>query len=410
MKKLFISCLLLSSINAIITAKNDEPVLKNHLLKLADKAGKFHDGLPYILQTRLEIIKLLEGKKEWSGAAIDLKVESSNEIVTVYCRRAEIIEGATFVVISPDHELASTISAHNHLHGVKTFIDKICQHSLYERQMTADNHAVFTGSYAINPFNNQKLPIYISDYAIECFDIRHSKARLGVPAHNSKDFEFAQHHTLPIKIVVDVKNDTSKHPIAAPLVDTKGNLTTAYLGEYKKCIVTSKNLYGLSLPAAAQKVIDYLESHACGHAYTEPLQYTYDNNVYPIKNLAKIEAIVYQNDNQTSVESKKDLKLALNYAQADFLEIVEQFFINIENTKALLAVLIDESCQIRGNMDCYLLQWSQINSNEDPKNIFHRDVTSMRQLLTFCKDLILFLDDLAHSCPLALENIRKQNS
>lgn len=426
MKKVYLiaSLLLANTLNAQTQEK--EVPLKCDLLRRADNAGIFHTPIIDILKTRFDIMHLVQGVKEWSGAIMQAKIANSNNELTIYCRRPEIINGATFIALAPDHELAKSIATPEYSNAVNQFIDQhllknnaIGQHkSLYDRQMESNNDAIFTGSYAINPFTQELLPIYVSDFAIECFDIRHSKVRLGVPAHNSKDLEFAKLHHLPIKLVVDVqrhiqgKKDDLGPVVAAPLLDKKGNLTEAYLGEYSACIVTnSGTLNDLSLKEAAHQVINYLEAHGCGCAHSEILQYRHNNQLYSIMDLAKIETTIYKNNlnNSQIDELKKELQITLNYMHADFFDIVEKFIINLKNTKALMIVLAEEFCELRGLQNSYLLRWSQLKSTDDEKHIFRRDITSIKELTVFCKDLVKFLSDFANSCPKALDNIRKQN-
>ncbi len=422
MKKLFIVASLLFINQQSLQAKDVKTIVLNSpLLRVADNAGIFHAPIVDILQTRMDIVDLIQGLKKWVGVIMQVKIANatSNDSLTIYCRRPEIICGATYITIAPDHELVATLTTQEQKHEVTTFVKSIMKESLYDRQINSTNAGVFSGSYAINPFNQELLPIYISDYAIECFDIRHSNARLGVPAHNSKDLDFARSHNLPIKIVVDVqrqlqgKHDEYGPVVAAPLFDKKGNLQEAYLGEYSACIITNSDvLNDEPLKDAAKYVVDYLTRNNCGYPHTEILQYSHNNQSYSIKDLAKIETAVYKNNTSSPQINtlKKELKMVLNYAQADFLEIVEKFIININNTKTLMIALIEESCSIRENSNCYLLQWCQLKGNENEKEIFRRDITSMKELTIFCKDLVNFLGDFVHSCPKALENIRKQNS
>jgi hypothetical protein len=389
-------------------------VLSSPLLRIADNAGVFHGPIVDILQTRIDFVNLVQGTKSWNGVIMDVAVAHSNQVVTIHCRRPEIICGASFIAIAPDHELATTLATAEHENAVTNFIAQRMNKSLFDRQMSATTQAIFTGSYGINPFNQELLPIYISDYAIECFDVRQCKARLGVPAHNSKDLEFAHTYKLPIKLVVDVGYNAhgKKEDIAAPLLDKHGNLTEAYLGEYHGCIVVnSPILNNAPLKDAAAYVIDYLEERNIGKTHSQTIQYDYNNALYSIKDLAKIESVLYKNspENSQTEQLKKDLAIALNYAQADFLEIGEKFLINLKNTKALMIALMEESCALRHNNNCYLLQWSQLQGDINEKEIFRRDITSMKAFTIFCKDLVNFLGDFAHSCPKALENIRKQN-
>ena len=420
MKKLFLVSLLLMSQLHANTKDSKIITLSSPLLRVADNAGLFHGPIIIdILQTRIDVVNLVQGLKNWTGAIMQLEVAGSHDLLTIYCRRPEIIYGAGFVAISPDHELATTIATPEHQQAVANYITKALSQSLYNRQMHATMDAVFTGSYAINPFTQDLLPIYISDYAAESFDIHHGKTRLGVPAHNSKDFEFAKKYNLAINSVVEVlesargEKGKSEPLCALPLIDKHGKLTEAYLGEYSSCILAnSGTLNNLSLKDAASHVIDYLVLHNYGQAYTELLQYHHNDQCYSIKDLAKIETAIYKNGAQGShiEELKKDLKITLNYAQADFFEIVEKFLINAKNTKALMIALMEEDCTLRSNDQCYLLKWSHLPDTTDAKEAFNRDITSMRELTIFCKDLVNFLGDFAHSCPKALQNIRNQNS
>jgi hypothetical protein len=403
-----------------LETKNEQKsiVLSSPLLRVADNAGIFHGPILDILQTRIDIVNLIQGEKKWNGAIVHCKVNGNNQILKIYCRRPEILYGATFIAVSPDHELVETLTTQEQKAAVKKFVNKTIHQTLYDRQMNSNNEGVFSGSYAINPLTKGSLPIYISDYAIESFDTRHAKTRLGIPAHNSKDLDFAKEHNLAIKIVVDVQNNLQDKnndlgPVcAAPLLDKNGQLKEAYLGEYSACIITNSDiLNNSSLKDAAAYVIDFLESHNLGHRHTECLQYSHNNQLYSIKDLAKIETTIYKNSTQNTHinELKKDIKIALTYAQADLLEIVEKFIINVKNTKTLMIALIEEDCDLRGNPNCYLLQWSKLKGNDNEKDIFRRDITSLKELTIFCKDLVNFLGDFAHSCPKALENIRKQN-
>jgi Leucyl-tRNA synthetase, Domain 2 len=420
MKKLFLASLLLISQLQADAEKSKIISLSCPLLRVADNAGVFHGPIIVdILQTRIDIVNLVQGLKTWNGAIMHLEVADSHETLTIYCRRPELICGAGFITISPDHELAMTIATHSHQHAVQNYITKTLTKNLYDRQMHATLDSVFTGSYAINPFTQERLPIYVSDYAVESFDIHHGKTRLGVPAHNSRDYDFAKQHNLPINSVVDVKESArgkkgESEPLCAlPLLDKHGKLTEAYLGEYSSCIlIHSKNLNNLSLKDAASNVIDFLVQNNCGQAYTELLQYEHNGQQYSIKDLAKIETAVYKNNVQNSQinELKDNLKITLNYAQADFFEIVEKFLINAKNTKTLMVALINEDCELRNNSECYLLRWSKLPDDTDAKEAFRRDITSMKELTIFCKDLVNFLGDFAHSCPKALQNIRNQNS
>jgi len=409
MKKVSIlACLLLLHCN--YTQPNI--MLNSPLLRIADNAGIFNGPIVDILLTRLDIIALVQGKKEWNGSIMKLTLnENKNISLTAFFRRPEIIFGATFVTVNPDHELIDSLITADHKKNVDIYMSTIKNKSLYERQMNATLHGVFSGSHVINPISKELLPIYISDYAVECFDARHSKTRIGVPAHNSKDFDFAKFHKIPVKIVVGVPNkgETDSSPaVAAPLLDKNGALKEAYLGEYRECYAThSDTLNNLSLKDAASLVIEYLENNNLGSAHKELLKYHYNDLDYSIQDLTKIEGVLHKNNGQSQhiIDQKNQLRINLIYAQADFLEIVEKFLVNVKNTKSLMIALIEESCALRNNPDCYLLRWCHFTNDQSEKEVFRRDITTLKELYTFCGDLVKFLSDLAHSCPNALKNI-----
>ena len=412
MKKVSIlACLLLLHSN--YTQPNI--ILSSPLLRIADNAGIFNGAIVDILLTRLDVIALIQGEKEWNGSIMKLSVHENKKLtLTAYFRRPEIIFGATYIAITPDHELASSLITHDQKQSVDAYIASVKDLSLFDRQVNSTLQGVFTGSHAINPVSKELLPIYISDYAVECFDTRHSKTRIGVPAHNSKDFDFARFHKLPIKIVATApvktpgQSNEPGHIIAAPLLDKNGTLKEAYLGEYRECILTnSDTLNNVSLKDAARSVIEYLEDNNLGTAHKELLKYHYNDQEYSIKDITKIESAVYKNNAQSPyiTEQKNKLKIILVYAQADFLEIVEKFLVNVKNTKSLIVALIEESCSIRKNPDCYLLRWCHFTSDQSEKEVFRRDITTTKELMAFSRDLVNFLSDLAHSCPNALKNI-----
>ena len=412
MKKISIlSCLLLLSSN--YTQANI--TLSSPLLKIADNAGIFNGPIVDILLTRIHVIALIKGEKEWNGSIMKLAIhENKNLSLTTYFRRPEIIFGATFVVVTPDHKNLHALITQDQKKVVEEYLSTVKNKSLYDRQMNATLQGAFTGSYAINPVSKDLLPIYVSDYAIECFDSRRSQTRIGVPAHNSKDFDFAKFHKLPMRLVVDIehrlagKTDDFGPVVAAPLLDKNGALKEAYLGEYRECIIThSDHLNEMHLKDAAAIVIEYLEQNDLGYAHKELLLYDYNNQKYSINDIAKIEAAVYKNPTQSQqvIDQKNELRNILIYAQADFLEEVERFIINVKNTRSLMVALIEESCALRKNPDCYLLRWSHFKGDENEKDVFRRDITTTKELIIFCKDLVNFLSDLAHSCPNALKNI-----
>ncbi len=411
-RKIFLSLVLITGcIDQTQTKEQKNIILESQLLQIADRAGKFHGPIIDILKTRADLIALNQGEKYWDGTIINFSIDQSHKTLDIYCRRPEILFGATFITISPDHPLALEIAIPSLKNKVYDYISSFKKTSMLKRQIFVNNDALFTGAYAINPINNERLPIYISDDALECFDVRKGKTHLGFPAHNSKDLEFAHRHNLPIKIVVSgPKFDAHGHSMALPLVDKQGNLKEAYLGEYKECfLINSDFLDNITLSEGFNIVVNRLQAENKISFHKELLLYEYHNNLYSIKDLAKIEAHIYKNIAEQD-DVKEELRVLLNYIQADLIEITEKFLINVRNTKDLMVALIEESCTKRSNNDCYLSRWCHLQGNESEKTVFRRDIITIRDFTIFCRDLVLFLGDLAHSCPHALDNVKRQNN
>jgi hypothetical protein len=410
--KIFLSILLItSSINTLYSKEQKNIILESKLLEMADKSGAFHGPIIDILKTRADLIAFNQGEKTWKGSIISIDIDQSHESLEIYCRRPELLFGATFITISPDHPFALDITIPSIKNTAYNYIETFKKLTYLERQNKTTNDALFTGAYGINPLTKERLPIYITDDSIECFDVRKGKTHLGFSAHNSKDLEFARRHNLPIKIVVSgPKTDAHGHNMALPLIDKQGNLKEAYLGEYKECfLINSGFLNNLSLEEAYRLVSDKLYHENQMQSHEELLLYQYNNTLYSIKDLAKIEATLYKNmPNHEHLHN--DFRIILNYIQADLLEITEKFLINVKNTKVLMVALIEESCKKRENNNCYLSRWCHLEGNESEKTVFRRDIVTIRDFTIFCRDLVFFLGDLAHSCPNALDNVKRQNN
>ena len=416
MKKLLLIASLMTA-TTIIETKN--VFLTNETLKLADDMHVFDDPIIDILKTRESMINFVLGAKKWSGVIANLKVSNgSQKTLTSYFRRPETMFGATFVAITVDHSDIDSLITDQQKEVAYQYVNQLKNKSFYTRQVESSLEGVFTGSYAINPINGDQLPIYISDYAIEGFDIRKTETRLGVPAHNDKDFTFAKYHKIPMKAVMTVPNnlaDNDNSPLTTPSFDQSGNLTEVYLGEFNECILMNSDfLNGKTVKESFNAAVEYLEKNNAASQHEEPLEYSYDGQQHSLKNITKIENFFHKNIDSFPASIAKDKKesfqIILNYAQADFLAIVEPFITSAKNSKDLMISLIEESCALRENNKCYLLRWCKFDGSEDEKTVFHRDITSVKALVAFCKDLVDFLGDLAHSCPNARESLHKRNA
>ena len=178
------------------------------------------------------------------GAEVDFKVDGHNESFTVFTTRCDTLFGATYCVLAPEHELVDSITTPEHKEEVKKYKEAcLLKNELERTELNKEKTGVFTGAYAINPVNNKKIPIYISDYVLSSYG---TGAIMAVPAHDSRDYEFARLFNLEIIPVLD-GGDVSKE---------------AYEGD--GIHINSDFLNGLDKEEAINKMLAYLEEHHCG--------------------------------------------------------------------------------------------------------------------------------------------------
>lgn len=190
------------------------------------------------------------GRKE--GAFITYPIDESDKAVTVFTTRPDTNFGATFITIAPENPLALEITTEEYKSQVTDYINKTKSKSDMERTMdNKEKTGVFTGAYALNRLNNTKLPIYISDYVLMNVG---TGALVGVPAHDSRDFEFAKNFNIPI-IQVVVKTKENKEKEITNIKD---------IFEEEGFNINSDFLNGLSTKEATEKIINYLEEKQWG--------------------------------------------------------------------------------------------------------------------------------------------------
>jgi leucyl-tRNA synthetase len=154
-----------------------------------------------------EGIKLLQrnwiGKSE--GAEIDFKIENHEQKTRVFTTRPDTLYGGTFLVLAPEHSLVDLIVTEEQWPAVREYRERTARKSDLERtELSKEKTGVFTGAYAINPANEQKIPIWIADYVLLGYG---TGAIGGVPAHDERDLEFAEKFDLPVVTVVQPTGD-----------------------------------------------------------------------------------------------------------------------------------------------------------------------------------------------------------
>ena len=178
------------------------------------------------------------------GAEVIFKVSDSDYTFTVFTTRPDTLFGATYCVLAPEHELVSKITTPEHMEEVNNYITLAASKSDLERtDLIKEKSGIFTGSYAINPVNGKKIPIWISDYVLATYG---TGAIMAVPAHDQRDYEFAT------KFGIDI----------IPAIDGGDISNSAYAGDGLH--INSDFLDGLNKADAIDKIIDWLESKNIG--------------------------------------------------------------------------------------------------------------------------------------------------
>ena len=218
--------------------------MKQWVLDIPKYAEKLLDGLDSVdfPESTKEIERNWIGKS--TGALVNFKVADSEYDFTVFTTRCDTLFGATYCVLAPEHEIVNKITTKEYQDAVSKYQEECSKKSELERtELNKEKTGVFTGSYAINPVNNKKIPIWISDYVLSSYG---TGAIMAVPAHDERDYAFAKKFNLEI-IPVLAGGDVSKE---------------AYTGDGVH--INSEFLDGLSKEEAINKMIAYLEENKIG--------------------------------------------------------------------------------------------------------------------------------------------------
>lgn len=233
---------------------------------------------------------LKEMQRNWigksTGAMITFNVFNHEASFEVFTTRPDTIYGATYCVLAPEHPLVLHLTTEDEKASVKDYIEKTKMKNDMDRALDKTKTGVFTGAYAINPLNHKKIPIWIADYVLPHYG---TGAVMAVPAHDERDFEFAQTHGLDIVEVIQGESDK------------------AYTGDglhYNSGIID-----GLYNEEAKTKIIDYLEKTKQG----------YRHNTYKLRDWVFSRQrywgepfpVIYDEENNITILDDDDLPLEL---------------------------------------------------------------------------------------------------
>jgi leucyl-tRNA synthetase len=233
----------------MVSERGNYPVVKKAMRQWVLRITEYADRLLEDLDLLDWPENLKEMQRNWigksDGAMIAFKVAGSNKQFEVFTTRPDTIYGATYVVLAPEHPFVNEVTTADEKDAVNTYVEQTKQKSDLERMTDKEKTGVFTGAYAVNPINNKEVPIWIADYVLPHYG---TGAVMAVPAHDTRDFEFAQNYGLDIIEVI------------------KGEADGAFTGDgihYNSGIID-----GLNNEDAKKKIIEYLEKAKLGYKHS----------------------------------------------------------------------------------------------------------------------------------------------
>ena len=218
--------------------------MKQWVLDIPKYAETLLDGLEDLdwPESTKEIQRNWIGKSV--GAEVDFRVDGSNKSFTVFTTRADTLFGATYCVLSPEHKLVDEITSASYKKAVEEYKSIAAAKSDLERtELNKEKTGCFTGAYAINPVNNKKIPIWISDYVLSTYG---TGAIMAVPAHDERDYDFAKKFNLEIIPVIEGGSIENK-----AYVDDGIHINSGFLN-------------GLNKQDAIDKITSWLEQNHVG--------------------------------------------------------------------------------------------------------------------------------------------------
>ncbi len=224
--------------------------LEQWFLKITDYAEELLSDIEK-LEGWPERVKLMQknwiGKSE--GVEVDFEVEGLDEVMPIFTTRIDTIFGVTFMALAPEHPLVDKIiSLSSNGDEIRNFVDEVLrQDQSYRSDISTEKEGIFTGYYAVNPVNGERIPVWVANYILMEYG---TGAIMGVPAHDERDFEFAKKYNLPIRVVISPDGSANPH------------LEEAYTGDGIQ--VNSGEFDGLSCKEAKEKIADWVERQGIG--------------------------------------------------------------------------------------------------------------------------------------------------
>jgi leucyl-tRNA synthetase len=233
-----------------VSERGGYPVIQKKMSQWMMRITAYCDRLISGLDTIDWSESLKDQQRNWigksNGASVKFEVENSDKKIEVFTTRIDTIYGVSFLVLAPEHEWVADLTTSEQKVSIEEYILETQKRSELDRMSDVKKvSGAFTGSYCINPFNGERVPIWIADYVLAGYG---TGAVMGVPSGDQRDWNFATHFSLPIISILDAQVD----------IETQADATKE--GKY----INSGMINGLNYKEATAKLVAYLEENKIG--------------------------------------------------------------------------------------------------------------------------------------------------
>ncbi|MCP9748981.1 leucine--tRNA ligase [Lacihabitans sp. CS3-21] len=233
-----------------VSERGGYPVIQKKMSQWMMRITAYCDRLISGLDTIDWSESLKDQQRNWigksNGASVKFEVENSDKKIEVFTTRIDTIYGVSFLVLAPEHEWVADLTTSEQKGSIEEYILETQKRSELDRMSDVKKvSGAFTGTYCINPFNGERVPIWIADYVLAGYG---TGAVMGVPSGDQRDWNFATHFSLPIIPILDAQAD----------IETQADATKE--GKY----INSGMINGLNYKEATAKLVAYLEENKIG--------------------------------------------------------------------------------------------------------------------------------------------------
>jgi leucyl-tRNA synthetase len=270
------------------------------ITRYADRLLEGLEGIDWPDSTKRQQIAWI-GRSE--GTELAFEIAPDGPKIRVYTTRPDTIYGATFLVLAPEHELVERVTAEENRGKVRAYVADAKRKSDLERtDLAKEKSGVFTGSFAKNPYNGELIPIWVADYVLVSYG---TGAIMAVPAHDDRDFEFAQKFSIPVKPVIADPKSESPLPFCGegPLINS-GEFDGLGSSEARKKMTQKAEREGFGRAAVQYKLRDWLFSRQ--RYWGEPVPILWIERAHYDRALAAKDAYFAGEVPDDAVSYKKD--------------------------------------------------------------------------------------------------------